>query len=567
MATSYKLLGNGNYIDASGVAYNHVPLDDYLDNLQIATYAKRYDETYTTISVNQTNIPISLSVFNESTPLFIGVNGLMLSEGIDYTINYSTKRITLNKPIEIVGTKIQIVVLKQVSGTEQTFELLKGEKGEPGDGLPKIASNEIRVWNLEPGIYELTGDTPILYYNGATGAETETRLIKGSILTVYYQAATNFADHAPTKSWYSWFNGALGHGAEHILYGCTSETEGGVSIVNLAQAAKSPETTVNEFGIYYWDGRAGTSSDFSVNRLWQKIIDDSRNKGVFVIAPAAESYGRATIYYIPQNYFNTNTTEIYIHGTTDTVNSSNSASLGVGLTPVLSIAKLVLSNLSFVSIDAAYAGTTSLSNYRFLPTSGDLVTGYTPTNDYHPATKKYADEVLQDTNNLLKIGTEQTIYSNYFTYAGVGNYGFDYNSSTGEFISNNIGQDSTVAETNVTITSNIPSGDLVIYYDVGSESGYDKFTLTVSGKIIVSNVSGTVKGSYICPELTNGTIINLKYSKDTSQGSNGDRVIVKLQRTSQLANNAVVPGNFVTKGQLDSAIGQINEVLATLTTL
>lgn len=565
MATSYKLLGDGNYIDASGVAYNQTPLDEYLDNLKITTYAKRYDAVYTTTSTNQTEIPISLSVFNESTPLFIGINGLVFSEGTDYTIDYTNSKITLTKPIELAGTKVQIVVLKQVSGTEQTFELLKGEKGEPGDGLPKITTNEIRAWDLEPGIYELTGDTPVLYYNGATGTETETRLITGSILTVYYQSAEGF-DLAPTKSWYTWFTGPAGDGAQWILYGCTSETEGTVNMVNLAQAAKNPTTTVNEFGIYYWDGVAGTSSDYFVNRLWQSIIDDSLTRGVFVIAPAA-SYARATIYYIPQNYFNANTTEIYIHGPADSMTSSNSASLGVGLTPTLSIAKLTLSNLTFVSIDAAYSGTSSLSNYRFLPTSGELVTSYTPTGDYHPATKKYVDDGFTDASRLLTIGTEQTVYSNYFTYSTSGTYGFNYDSTTGYFENNNKGQASSTAETNVTLSSDTTAGDLIISYKVGSEASFDKFTLTVGGEVVVSEISGIQEGSYICPALSSGTIINLKYTKDGSSDSNGDYVKVKLQKTSQIANNAVASGNFVTKAQLDSAIGNINQALAKLTDL
>lgn len=564
MATSYKLLGEGNYIDASGVAYNKTPLDEYLDNLKITTYAKRYDEVYTTTSANQTNIPISLSVFNESTPLFIGINGLIFSEGIDYTIDYTNKRITLTKPIEIAGTKIQIVVLKQVSGTEQTFELLKGEKGEPGDGLPKITTNEIRIWDLEPGIYELAGNTPVLYYNGATGTETENRLIKGSILTVYYQSAQGFADLVPTKSWYSWFNGAAGHGAEHIIYGCTSETSGEVSICNLAQAAKNPTVTLNDFGIFYWDGQAVGSSDTYELSRWQKLVDTARNQLVMVIANHMSSLGKA-IFLINPKDITEGEVNIQIKSLPIALETSVWEDTGVQHSFKAPQFILHLNNYAVTSV-----GRLLIQSYymeSFLPTDSTGVTSYTPTYDYHPATKKYADEAMQNNANVLKIGTNQTVYSNYFTYATNGTYGFDYDNSTGYFENNNKGQSTTTAETNITLTSAIESGDLIIHYEVGSESDYDKFTLTIGDQIVVNEISGVQKGSYICSALANGTIIKLKYYKDNSNDNNGDYARVKLQRTSHIANNAVASGNFITKAQLDSAIGNINQALAKLTDL
>ena len=108
---------------------------------------------------------------------------------------------------------------------------------------------------------------------------------------------------------------------------------------------------------------------------------------------------------------------------------------------------------------------------------------------------------------------------------------------------------------------------MIIHYEVGSESDYDKFTLTIGGQIVVNEISGVQKGSYICSALANGTIIKLKYYKDNSNDNNGDYARVKLQRTSHIANNAVAPGNFITKAQLDSAIGNINQALAKLTDL
>ena len=556
MATSYKLLGEGNYIDSSAVAHNRIPLDEFL-------------------------------------------------------------------------------------------------------GRNQISSNEVRIWDLDSGIYELTGDTPVLLYNGATGTETETRVVKGSIITVYYQKAEGFDHCEPTKSWYTWFTGPAGQGAQWILYGCTSALAGTVSMVNLEHAAKSPEQTVNEFGMFYWDGNAADSSDVFAQRLWQKVIDTALTKDVFVFAISKDK-GVPVIFRITGSMIRNNTTGIYVSSTIDHLFASRSSTSGVGISYGMCGLTVHYENNIFTNVEAMSSPVSAMhTDNRFLPTTGTLITDYTPTNDYHPATKKYVDEallytgtsitlyglnqgfykfqnettvnwgggsfivpaesllmvtpqasgtlngqtmygfnywylyvnnliyhgqaggstgswysildsekIIQNTaESLLTIGADQTIYSNYFTYATPGTYGFNYDNSTGYFENNNKGQQSTTAETNITLTNSVENGDLVIYYEVGSESNYDKFTLTIGGTVVVNAISGIQKGSYICPALTSGTIINLKYYKDNSNDNNGDYARVKLQKTSQIANNAVAPGNFVTKAQLDSTIGNINHALAQLTDL
>ena len=51
MATSYKLLGDGNYIDSTGVAHNKVPLNEVLDNLNITAYYKKYENFPNSIDI------------------------------------------------------------------------------------------------------------------------------------------------------------------------------------------------------------------------------------------------------------------------------------------------------------------------------------------------------------------------------------------------------------------------------------------------------------------------------------------------------------------------------------
>ena len=146
----------------------------------------------------------------------------------------------------------------------------------------QISSKEVRIWNLDSGIYELTNDEPVLLYNGTIGTETETRVVKGSIITVYYQDAEGFDECEPTKSWYTWFTGPAGQGAQWLLYGCTSASTGTVKMVNLEHAAKSPEQTVNEFGMFYWDGNAADSSDIFCTKIMAKSYRYCINKKMYL---------------------------------------------------------------------------------------------------------------------------------------------------------------------------------------------------------------------------------------------------------------------------------------------
>ena len=130
MATSYKLFGEGKYIDSTGVVHNRIPLNEVLDNLNITVFYKKYDNIYTTSSEIESIIPIGIDAFNESTILFVYVNGLEQVENVDYTIDYNNKTIILANGLDIVGTEVHFVVLKTIATTTENYDLLKGEKGE-----------------------------------------------------------------------------------------------------------------------------------------------------------------------------------------------------------------------------------------------------------------------------------------------------------------------------------------------------------------------------------------------------------------------------------------------------
>lgn len=146
MAKSYKLFGDGNYIDSTGVAHNRVPLNEILDSLNITAYYKKYENVYTTSAASENIIPIGINNFNQACILFVDINGMDKAENIDYTINYNNKTITLMDAIEGAGQEVHFVVLKTVAATADDIELLKGhgvaEGGSTGQVLIKRSNND-----------------------------------------------------------------------------------------------------------------------------------------------------------------------------------------------------------------------------------------------------------------------------------------------------------------------------------------------------------------------------------------------------------------------------------------
>ena len=104
------------------------------DNIkQKINYNRKYETTYITTSTNETVIPINIEQFNDTTVLFVNINGLDLSETIDYTIDYANKNITLTNPLEKIGTKINFTCLKSTIANASDYDKLKGDKGDKGD--------------------------------------------------------------------------------------------------------------------------------------------------------------------------------------------------------------------------------------------------------------------------------------------------------------------------------------------------------------------------------------------------------------------------------------------------
>lgn len=119
--------------------------------------------------------------------------------------------------------------------------------------------------------------------------------------------------------------------------------------------------------------------------------------------------------------------------------------------------------------------------------------------------------------------------SNYSTYFTVSDGTYKFTPGTDGFWTNsNSGISSSTATT--TLTAKQPMV-ISIAYDYGSESSYDKITLTIAGTTKLSAVSGTGSGTYSATLSTGQTIV-MKYTKDGSVNSNGDYSKFKITISS-----------------------------------
>lgn len=117
-------------------------------------------------------------------------------------------------------------------------------------------------------------------------------------------------------------------------------------------------------------------------------------------------------------------------------------------------------------------------------------------------------------------------YSSYFTVSD-DSYKFAPDSS-GIWAANNLGVNSSTAQTTLTCTS---AGTYKLTYSIVTESGYDKFTLVSNGTTIASAISGTQSSTATVTLSSNQTIV-MTYVKDSSQSATGEKATVSIQKQS-----------------------------------
>ena len=95
-------------------------------------YKESMQEITTSIE-NENNFPITMQNYNKDNCITqINVNGI---RNTAYTIN-ELNEVVFNTPIKVIGTKIQIFILKAIVSDSVDLNSLKGEKGEKGEGIP-----------------------------------------------------------------------------------------------------------------------------------------------------------------------------------------------------------------------------------------------------------------------------------------------------------------------------------------------------------------------------------------------------------------------------------------------
>lgn len=95
-------------------------------------YKESMQEIITSIE-NENNFPITMQNYNKNNCITqINVNGI---RNTAYTIN-ELNEVVFNTPIKVIGTKIQIFILKAIVSDSVDLNTLKGDKGEKGEGVP-----------------------------------------------------------------------------------------------------------------------------------------------------------------------------------------------------------------------------------------------------------------------------------------------------------------------------------------------------------------------------------------------------------------------------------------------
>ena len=92
-------------------------------------YKESMQEITTSIE-NENNFPITMQNYNKNNCITqINVNGI---RNTAYTIN-ELNEVVFNTPIAVIGTKIQIFILKAIVSDSIDLNTLKGDKGDPGN--------------------------------------------------------------------------------------------------------------------------------------------------------------------------------------------------------------------------------------------------------------------------------------------------------------------------------------------------------------------------------------------------------------------------------------------------
>ncbi len=132
--------------------------------------------------------------------------------------------------------------------------------------------------------------------------------------------------------------------------------------------------------------------------------------------------------------------------------------------------------------------------------------------------------------------------------------------STNVWKSDNTGVGSTTAQATFEITAS-SAGTLKVWYKVGSEANYDKFTVRVNNTTVANSISGDIDwAAYEVAYTTGSTVtVSVSYVKDGSGDRNGDTAYVKFESDDVTFNVEVTSNGYRTRDVLsyDEGTGSI----------
>lgn len=144
--------------------------------------------------------------------------------------------------------------------------------------------------------------------------------------------------------------------------------------------------------LFFWDGKSGTSNTENIT-LWQDIVDTAQNseEPVLVISRKQDNTsGYDLILTLSKNTITSSTASITLLGYISDIKKSTNATSGDTVSYTRGKVTLTLSSSTVTAVSDI--GIETQTSTAYLPTNATSVTGYTPSHNYHPATKKYVDD-------------------------------------------------------------------------------------------------------------------------------------------------------------------------------
>ena len=189
----------------------------------------------------------------------------------------------------------------------------------------------------------------------------------------------------------------------HVVIGNDNSIEaqiqtGSIEETDLAQGLQdkiNATISLEDYGIFRWDGKSTTENPDNLT-MWQKALDYGENSTAMVLckAPDGSAYKKNGIILINSMVRESVKGKTnYTIGSSYPINFESRITNNLGSHEIWNDIRLSIT----VSEDYQVQSATKSSNWDysspyFLPTNSTSIINYTPTYEYHPATKKYVDD-------------------------------------------------------------------------------------------------------------------------------------------------------------------------------